>query len=126
MRRILLATCLMAGLTALAQTAQFKYFKYEGKDARFDKPIDRSCQYLNPVVSGFYPDPSVCRVGDTYYLVNSTFGYFPGIPIFKSNDLVNWQQTGHVLDRESHLRGYVSRERLLTQYRKMVADMSED
>ena len=103
MRKILLATYLMAGLTALAQTAQFKYFKYEGKDARFDMPIDRSCQYLNPVVSGYYPDPSVCRVGDSYYLVNSTFGYFPGVPIFKSNDLVNWQQIGHVLDRESQL-----------------------
>lgn len=103
MRKILLATCLMAGLTALAQTAQFKFFKYEGKDARFDMPIDRSCQYLNPVVSGYYPDPSVCRVGDSYYLVNSTFGYFPGVPIFKSNDLVNWQQIGHVLDRESQL-----------------------
>ena len=77
------------GLTATAQTAQFGYFSYEGKDARFEKNIDKTCQYLNPVVSGYYPDPSVCRVGDTYWLVNSTFGYSPGVPLFKSNDLVN-------------------------------------
>ena len=37
--------------------------------------------YKNPVISGFYPDPSVCRVNDDYYLVNSTFHYFPGVPI---------------------------------------------
>lgn len=51
----------------------------------------------NPVLPGFYPDPSVCRVGDTYYLVASSFGYFPGIPIFTSNNLVHWEQIGHVL-----------------------------
>ena len=103
MRKVISAICLSLGLTASAQTAQFGYFKYEGKDARFDRSIDKSVQYMNPVVSGYYPDPSVCRVGDTYYLVNSTFGYFPGVPIFKSNDLVNWQQVGHVLDRPSML-----------------------
>lgn len=57
----------------------------------------------NPILSGFYPDPSVCRVGDTFYLVNSSFAYFPGVPIFKSKDLKNWEQIGHVLDRESQL-----------------------
>lgn len=86
-----------------AQTARFGYFKYEGKDTRFEQAIDPTRQYFNPVVSGYYPDPSVCRVGDTYYLVNSTFSYFPGVPIFKSRDLVNWQQMGHVLDRASQL-----------------------
>ena len=88
---------------AMAQVATFDYFKYEGKELRFNKPIDLRNQYFNPVVSGYYPDPSICRVGDTYYLVNSTFSYFPGVPIFKSNDLVNWQQIGHVLDRPSQV-----------------------
>jgi xylan 1,4-beta-xylosidase len=84
-------------------TARFEYFKYEGKDARFNRTIDANAQYLNPVVAGYYPDPSICRKDDTYYLVNSSFGYFPGVPIFTSTDLVNWKQIGHVLDRPSQL-----------------------
>jgi len=59
--------------------------------------------YQNPIIKGFYPDPSICRVGDTFYLVNSTFQYLPGIPIFKSQDLVNWQQIGHCLTRPSQI-----------------------
>ncbi len=81
--------------------AQFDYFRYEGKDAWFDKQIDHTSQYMNPIIAGYYPDPSICRKGDTYYLVNSSFGYFPGVPIFTSKDLVNWKQIGHVLDRTS-------------------------
>jgi len=60
-------------------------------------------KYKNPVIPGFYPDPSVCRVGDDYYLVTSTFAYFPGVPIFHSKDLVHWRQIGHCLTRESQL-----------------------
>ncbi|WP_207424932.1 glycoside hydrolase family 43 protein [Desertivirga brevis] len=85
------------------EVAQFDYFKYEGKDERFKTGIDHKKQYYNPIVAGYYPDPSVCRKGDTYYLVNSSFGFFPGVPIFKSKDLVNWKQIGHVLDRPSQL-----------------------
>lgn len=59
--------------------------------------------YQNPIIPGFYPDPSICRVGSDYYLVTSTFEYFPGLPIFHSRDLVNWRQIGHVLDRPSQL-----------------------
>jgi len=59
--------------------------------------------YSNPVISGFYPDPSICRVGEDYYLVTSTFEYFPGIPIFHSRDLVHWRQIGHCLTRRSQL-----------------------
>lgn len=57
----------------------------------------------NPILPGFYPDPSVCRVGEDYYLVTSTFAYFPGVPIFHSKDLVNWKQIGNILDREEQL-----------------------
>lgn len=59
--------------------------------------------YKNPVIPGFYPDPSVCRVGDDYYLVNSTFEYFPGVPVFHSRDLIHWEQIGHCLTRKSQL-----------------------
>lgn len=59
--------------------------------------------YHNPIIPGFYPDPSIVRVGEDYYLVNSSFEYFPGVPIFHSRDLVNWEQIGHVLTRKSQL-----------------------
>jgi beta-xylosidase len=59
--------------------------------------------FTNPVLPGFHPDPSVCRVGDEYFLVTSTFTYFPGVPIFRSTNLVDWQQIGNVLDRREQL-----------------------
>ena len=59
--------------------------------------------FRNPILSGCYPDPSICRVGENYYLVTSTFEYFPGLPIFHSRDLTHWTQIGHVLDRASQL-----------------------
>lgn len=59
--------------------------------------------YQNPVIPGFHPDPSICRVGDDYYLVTSSFQYFPGVPLFHSKDLVHWKQIGHCLTRESQL-----------------------
>jgi alpha-N-arabinofuranosidase len=59
--------------------------------------------FHNPILSGCYPDPSICRVGDDYYLITSTFEYFPGLPIFHSRDLIHWRQIGHVLDRPSQL-----------------------
>lgn len=60
-----------------------------------------SCE--NPILKGFYPDPSICRVGEWYYLVNSTFAYYPGIPIFRSRNLAQWEQIGNVLTRESQV-----------------------
>src|SRR3954465_2600681 len=59
--------------------------------------------YRNPILAGFYPDPSICRAGDDYYLVNSTFSYFPGLPIFHSRDLLHWKQIGHIIDRPGQL-----------------------
>lgn len=59
--------------------------------------------FKNPIIPGFYPDPSICRVGSDYYLVNSSFEYFPGVPIWHSTDLVHWQQIGNVLNRASQL-----------------------
>lgn len=59
---------------------------------------------MQPIVSGFHPDPTICRVGDTYYLANSSFEYSPGVPIHASNDLVTWRLIGNALDRPSQLR----------------------
>lgn len=56
-------------------------------------------EYKNPVIKGFYPDPSVCFANDRYYLAASSFQYFPGVPLFESYDLVNWQQIGFALTR---------------------------
>ena len=57
----------------------------------------------NPIMPGFYPDPSICAVGEDYYLCNSTFAYFPGLSVMHSKDLVHWEQIGNVLDRHSQL-----------------------
>lgn len=64
---------------------------------------DETKYFRNPILPGFYPDPSICRVGEDYYLVNSSFTYFPGIPVFQSRDLVHWKQLGHALDRPTQL-----------------------
>jgi xylan 1,4-beta-xylosidase len=60
-------------------------------------------KFNNPVLPGFYPDPSICRVGQDYYLVTSSFEYFPGVPLFHSRDLIYWRQIGHCLTRPSQL-----------------------
>ncbi|MDE7222838.1 MAG: glycoside hydrolase family 43 protein [Acetatifactor sp.] len=57
----------------------------------------------NPIMPGFYPDPSICAVGEDFYLVNSTFAYFPGLPVLHSRDLVHWEQIGNVMERASQL-----------------------
>lgn len=62
-----------------------------------------SAPIRNPILPGFYPDPSICRKGKDYYLVTSTFSYFPGVPVFHSPDLAHWKQIGHVLTRPSQL-----------------------
>ena len=59
--------------------------------------------FTNPIIAGFHPDPSICRVGQDYFLVTSSFEYFPGVPLFHSRDLVHWRQIGHVLTRPSQL-----------------------
>ena len=103
------ATCLSAcNKTVVTGTApdanpHFDWFAYEGRDSVYDRFPTRAGEYANPILSGFYPDPSITRVGDDYYLVNSTFTYFPGIPVHHSRDLVNWTQIGNVITRKSQL-----------------------
>ena len=61
-------------------------------------------KYTNPILSGFHPDPSICRVGSDFYLVTSSFEYFPGLPLFHSTDLVHWEQINHILTRDSQFQ----------------------
>lgn len=65
--------------------------------------VNAQNKLINPILSGFYPDPSIIKNGSDYYLVNSTFVYFPGIPVFHSKDLKNWKQIGNVLERQSQM-----------------------
>jgi alpha-N-arabinofuranosidase len=113
----LLTVCLLVSATSGQQSggaptpsfsaAVFHYFEYRGEDVTVQTPVEAG-QYRNPILAGFHPDPSICRVGKDYYLINSTFSYFPGLPIFHSTDLVNWTQIGHVIHRPEQLN-YTSR-----------------
>lgn len=77
--------------------ARFERFSYEGRSPQPVAPMANA--YSNPILSGYYPDPSVLRVADDYYLINSSFTNFPGLPLFHSRDLVNWSQIGNVISR---------------------------
>jgi len=71
--------------------------------AAFVTNAQTKTQYTNPILAGFYPDPSVCRVGADYYLTTSTFAYYPGLPVFHSKDLVNWKQIGNAVNRPEQM-----------------------
>jgi xylan 1,4-beta-xylosidase len=84
--------------------AYFDEFTYSGNDDYYNNyPLTSESAFYNPILPGWYSDPSICTNGEDYFLVTSTFVNFPGVPIFHSNDLVNWKQIGHVLTRESQL-----------------------
>ena len=104
-----LCLCLLAACRPEAPSgvAVFERFTYEGKDAVYTAhPLPGADAAYNPILPGWYSDPSFCTNGEgDYFLVTSTFSYFPGVPIFHSRDLVNWKQIGHVLDRPSQLTG---------------------
>lgn len=82
----------------------FSKFVYQGDDQVYkDYPL-REDEFYTPILQGCYPDPSIVQRGDDYFLVNSSFAMYPGVPIFHSTDLVNWTQIGHVLERNSQLK----------------------
>ena len=85
--------------------AMFDDLTYVGNDSYYaEHPLAGESEFYNPILPGFFSDPAICSNGKgDYYLVTSTFTYFPGVPIFHSRDLVNWRQIGHVLSRESQL-----------------------
>ncbi len=94
-----------ASIAPQSSVAIFDSFSYEGDDNFYKaNPLPDESSYYNPVLAGWYSDPSLCTNGKgDYFLVTSTFTFFPGVPIFHSRDLVNWEQIGHVLTRESQL-----------------------
>jgi len=98
---LLLLLCLASAFSAPATADVLIHaISYHGDDAQ---PPLQPGNFRNPIVPGFYPDPSLVRVGDDFYLVNSTFGYFPGLPIHHSRDLVNWTQIGNAIDRPGQI-----------------------
>lgn len=99
--RALLLIALIGAAPAAAQEARFADFRYEGRS--IERAVPRAGEYRNPILSGYYPDPSITRVGEDYYLVLSSFTHYPGLPIFKSRDLVNWTQIGNAIDRPGQL-----------------------
>ncbi len=102
------------------KTAVFDYFSYSAEEVASPQTDDditpttpnelnnANCLPLgltaNPILPGCFPDPSICRAGEDYYLVNSSFAFFPGIPIWHSTDLNRWTRIGNVLNRPSQLQ----------------------
>jgi xylan 1,4-beta-xylosidase len=97
----LTALTLLAGCATLEHSADngaiFERFSYQGQSE--ERVQAGAGEFRNPILSGYYPDPSVTRVNEDYYLVNSTFTNFPGLPIFHSRDLVSWRQIGNAITR---------------------------
>lgn len=107
---VLVGLCMLSALLMPSQGADaavkatFSEFTYKGEDSKFTtERLSDEGDVFNPVISGWASDPSIVRTGDDYWLVTSTFGYFPGVPLYHSKDLVNWKQVGNVLSRESQL-----------------------
>lgn len=87
-----------------SMAAYFDYFTYEGNDDFYrENPLPDKDYFYNPIIPGWYSDPSVATNGKDFFLVTSTFSFFPGVPIFHSTDLINWEQIGHVLTRSEQL-----------------------
>lgn len=82
----------------------FSKVVYQGNDEVFNNNPLKENEFYNPILQGCFPDPSITKRGNDYFLVASSFVMFPGVPIFHSNDLVNWKQIGHVLESKSQLR----------------------
>ena len=99
MRELTAFATALLGLVAAPAVAEpvatFSDIEYRGVEA----PPAPPGQFRNPVLPGFHPDPAVLRVGDDFYLTTSTFGWYPGLPVFHSRDLVNWKLIGHAIDR---------------------------
>ncbi|MDE6179012.1 MAG: glycoside hydrolase family 43 protein [Duncaniella sp.] len=103
-RFISLLLILLCLHTAGAEDVRFGHFTYTGADDYFAaNPLTEPGDYFNPVIAGWASDPSICRAGDDYWLVTSTFGYFPGVPLYHSRDLVSWEHVANLLSRPSQL-----------------------
>ncbi len=103
---MLLFSCVSSqqSTTTAKNAPVFTRFSYTGNDSIYITNPLQPDEFYTPILQGCYPDPAITRKGNDYYLVASSFSMFPGVPIFHSNDLVNWKQIGHVLDRPSQLK----------------------
>ncbi len=87
-----------------SMVAHFDNFTYKGEDDFYKKnTLPGEDYFYNPILPGWYSDPSLCTNGEDYFMVTSTFSYFPGVPLFHSKDLLNWKQIGHILNRPEQL-----------------------
>lgn len=98
-----LAAALLCAAVASGSEARFSHFSYRGDDDYCREELTGPGEYYNPVISGWASDPSVTRKGEDYWLVTSTFGYFPGVPLYHSRDLVSWEHVGNILSRPGQL-----------------------
>ncbi len=98
MRKILLTSLSLALCCAAPaqNAAKFSPLEYHAENP-LGALVDPETQYQNPILAGYYPDPSICRKGDDYYMVNSSFCHFPGLPVWHSTDLVHWELTGYAM-----------------------------
>lgn len=101
---IMAVSCADNGFKPEPGMPYFKDFTYTGADAIYEANPLAEDEFYSPILQGCYPDPSICRKGNDFYLVCSSFAINPGVPIFHSTDLVNWKQIGHVLDRPEQLK----------------------
>ena len=92
-----------APVPAATADPRFDWFEYRGDDSVYKIHPAGPNEYHNPIIAGFYPDPTIVRAGNDFYAAMSSFAYFPGVPIFHSKDLVSWTQIGSILDRPSQL-----------------------
>ncbi len=100
----LAATLLVSSAMSAASVAHFSDFEYTGNDEFYNThELSDPEQFFNPVIPGWNSDPSIVRVGSDYWLVVSTFGYFPGVPLYHSTDLAHWELVRNILDRPSQL-----------------------
>lgn len=101
----ILLSCALPSLAEHKCHDLFKSFKYEGQGinaSRYPESLD-SLRDGCIAVPGWASDPSICRVGNDYWLVTSTFGYFPGVPLYHSTDLIHWELVRNIIDRKSQL-----------------------
>lgn len=101
-------TSRQADVAPQADAAIFESFSYKGNDDFYaHNPLPDDSSFYNPILPGWYSDPTICTNGEgDYFLATSTFTYVPGVPVFHSRDLVNWTKIGHVLTRESQLKNF--------------------
>jgi len=96
----LAGTGFLTSMSSAADFARFDWVDYRNVETG---PAAGPGEYRNPIIAGYYPDPSVVRVGADFYLVNSSFSWFPGLPVWHSRDLVHWRQIGNAIDRKGQL-----------------------